>query len=397
MARQPIYNAKLEVHAYELLFRRDEANTAGDLDAETGAQSLVSTLVDIGLRDLIGDSTAFINVSQELLLSNSVLMLPIDQVVLEILETVQPTPEVLLRLVELKNLGYKIALDDFVLNAETAPLVPHASLIKVDVLGMSDEEIRRASSKIRKPGLQLLAEKVETGAQFKTCQRLGFELFQGYYFSKPEMMRGSSIQSNQIALLRLAAKIQAPNAQYSELEEIISSDVTLSYRLLKFVSSAHLGLGHTITSVRQALMFLGVSTVAALATLLAMAGNTSKPHELLTTALVRAKMCEILAKQRHQSHTDQYFTVGLLSVLDALLNAPMEAVLAELPLSPGINEALLHVDCENDLALTLRSALAYEQGDWDCLQPDGVSAHDVSNAYHAAVCWASEANQQMAA
>lgn len=397
MARQPIYDANLAVHAYELLFRRGETGSAGEIDAEAAAKSLVNSLVDIGLRDLIGDSTAFVNVSYDLLMSNSIVTLPKEQVVIEVLETIEPTTEVLERLSQLQTFGYRLALDDFVLSPETRILLRYASIVKFDVLNKPESEVRRQAALLRRPGVKLLAEKVEDEAMFKVCQRAGFELFQGYYFSKPELLKRTSVETNKFSLLRLASKIQSSDAQYAEIEEIIASDVSLSYRLLKFVSSAQFGVGCKITSIRQALMFLGISTVSALATLLAMAGTSGKPSELMTIALVRGKMCEVLATTRNLPNPDRYFTVGLLSVLDALLDAPMEVVLAELPLAPEINEALLLPDCENDLAKALRSALAYENGDWESPRPEGVTNQDLSNAYHAAICWATEANTQLAA
>jgi EAL and modified HD-GYP domain-containing signal transduction protein len=397
MARQPIYDRKVELFAYELLFRRSEDQTSIDIQQGEDADALINTLVDIGLNQLAGETRAFINVSQDLLMSPSILTLPKDRVVIELLETIIPDPEVVDRVKQLRALGYTIALDDFVFSAEITPLIDLAHIIKLEVMDVSELEISRKMQKVKRPGMVLLAEKVETREQFGICEGLGFDLFQGYFFAKPELLKASRIPANRLSLMRLAAKLQAPDLQYADLEEIIASDVALSYRLLKFVKSAHLGLPGTVQSVKQALLFLGVNTVSSLTTLLAMTSNSSKPGELVTTALVRAKMCELLAIVQKAEKPDRYFTVGLLSVLDALLDSPMQALLVELPLAEEINEALLNADATSRVAQTLQATLAFERGEWDTSPLVNVSPRQICDAYNMAVSWASHSGAAMAA
>jgi EAL and modified HD-GYP domain-containing signal transduction protein len=397
MARQPIYSRGMELFAYELLFRKGDQLDAGSIDSEEAAVALISCLIDIGLNELIGDTRAFINISEELLLSNSIMMFPKEKVVIEVLETVTPSPEVVERVRALRELGFTIALDDFKYTADTANLVPEAHFVKLDVLGQCEAEIKAAMAQVNRKGVQLLAEKVETLEQFRICEKLGFDLFQGYFFAKPELVKGSSLHANQISMLRLAAKIQTPDLHYSDLEEIICSDVALTFRLLKLVRSAHFGLGCTITSIHQALMFLGINTVSSLATLLAMVGSNSKPNELLTTSLVRGKMCELLAKWRNQPQCERYFTLGMLSMLDALLDLPMTQILQELPLCEELNQALSKPELGGDLAETLSMVTAYERGDWDAVNLEGITPSQVSNAYHASVTWSGQASAALAA
>jgi EAL and modified HD-GYP domain-containing signal transduction protein len=186
-----------------------------------------------------------------MLMSSAIMMFPKDKVVIEILETVSLSEEVVERAALLRNFGYAIALDDFVYTPEAEPLIAECNIIKLDVLDKSEAEIRTAFKKAKRPGIQVLAEKVETLEQYHICERIGFDLFQGYFFAKPELMRGNSLRANQVAMLRLAAKIHSPDLQYADLEEIISSDVALTFRLLKLVKSAHFGLNCTITSIRR--------------------------------------------------------------------------------------------------------------------------------------------------
>ena len=397
MARQPIFDRQMKVHAYELLFREHGHSETADIDKDRAAKALLNALVDIGLRQLTGQTRAYLNLSEELLLSDSISMLPKDRVVLEILETIEPSQAVIDRLRELKEAGYTIALDDFVASPQTETLLPFANVVKIDVLGRSEASLARTIHPLRLPGVLLLAEKVETGDEFRACQNLGFDLYQGFYFARPETMRGSSIPANKLAMLRLAAKLQSPAAAYNEIEQIIAEDVALSYRLLRYVKSAHFGLPDSVNSIRQALLFLGLNTVSSLAALLAMSTATRRPDELIVTALVRAKMCELLAATRKAENLEIYFTVGLLSVLDALLDAPMEEILNELPLAEEVNHALLHRDTDSELAKTIQTVVAYERGEWDLSLLAGLSGKEVADAYNLSVCWANQSGLQTAA
>lgn len=391
MARQPIYNRELELTAYELLFRNSEAASDAHVASEEDAKALVSVLVDIGLSQLIGQGQAFVNISEEMLLSSAVTMLPKERVVLELLETIKATPEVLKRVDELRASGYSFALDDFELTGASEQLLNLVPLVKLDVMALEGRKLRHHAVELKRRGKVLLAEKVETHEMYKLCKIMGFDFFQGYFFAKPELIRGSSIQPNKLALIRLAAKLQSPNVNMTEVEEIISTDVGLSYRLLKLVKTAHFGLPASVSSIKQTLMFLGLSTVSALATLLTMSTSSNKPDELLTTALIRAKMCESLASLRNVSPRESYFTVGLLSVLDALLDAPMEELLEQLPLAKEINSAL--TGDTGDLGSTLRAAVAYEKGCWHEASLPGIAPAEMATSYTSAVNWACATSQ----
>ncbi len=388
MARQPIYDRSQVLAAYEILYRADVMTDAGAIGTEESAQSLVTSLVDIGLNRLAGDVKAFINVDQNLLLSGALEILPKDRVVLELLETLEATPENLSAVKLLRAEGFSFALDDFVANLNTRAFVPYSSILKFDVVAHGNrlaDEVRHA----QRTGVMLLAEKVETASQFERCKGFGFELYQGYYFSRPEIVKGRSIPPNKLAVLDIVSKLHNPDLNLVELEDLITAELALAHRLLRMVKSAYLGIHCNVTSIRQAIMFLGLNTVATLATLLAMSASSSKPKELMITAFVRARMCELLARVPKLESTDCYFTVGLLSVIDALLDAPMADLVAQLPLSPEMNAALIGDDTSSDLACTLHTVLAFEDGRWDSFT-SGHTLGEVSLAYREAVSWAAQ-------
>jgi c-di-GMP phosphodiesterase len=389
MARQPIYDRSLGVAAYELLFRSGKKNDAGVVGSTESAQALISSLIDIGLTELSGDHRAFINIDQDLLMSKAINLFPQSRVVLEILETVQPTPEAVKAVKELRDMGYMIALDDFELSPLTQPFIPYASIIKFDVRASAGTLIRNAMAMSTKK-ISLLAEKIETEEEFKKCVKAGFVYFQGYYFSKPEIVRGARIPSNKAAALRVAADLQNPDISIDQLEGLIGADLALTHRLLKLVSSAHFGLSTRVNSIRQTVMFLGVKTVASVATLIAMAASSNKPAELANVAFIRAKMCELLASGQGRANKEKYFTAGLLSVIDAMMDLPMAEILAELSLDKDIHDALLDPESEGEIARLLSVVLAYEAADFALLEDMSSNPSLVGNSYRAAVSWANE-------
>ena len=396
VGRQPIYNRKLEVVAYELLFRDSEANHADIVDGDQATSRLVyDTFLEIGLDAIVHDKTAFINFTRDFVLRDFTAIFPADRVVVEILEDVVVDTELLEAVRTLSEQGYTIALDDCVCHPDMMPLVALADVIKLDVLALDADTLQRTVGTLRQYNVQLLAEKIETRATFAHCCELGFDYFQGYFLSKPDVITGQRSPSSRIALLLLLAKVQDPATEFRDLEEIVTQDVSLSYKLLRVINAATYGLSKKVESIHQALLLLGTRFISRWISIILLANIAEKPHDLMATSLMRAKMCELLGEAMKQQEKDVFFTVGLFSVLDALLDTPLPDVLASLPLAEELNRALL--DYEGILGETLYCVLAYEHGNWQEVGCGELSQRTITAAYLQAIAWAHDIAAQLGA
>jgi EAL and modified HD-GYP domain-containing signal transduction protein len=389
VARQPIFDRSLRVYAYELLFRDpDSLRSSEPLGELKTAKVIVDTLMQIGLEHVARGALALVNVSRGLVLSDIPLLLPPSRVGLEVLEEVPPDPEVIAALTELRGAGYQILLDDFVYEPSLRPLVEVADGIKVEVNGCSRDELERQLRELIPFRLPLTAEKVETPECYELCRDLGFDYFQGFFFADPNPVPGASVPVGTLTKLRLGIAIQQPELDFEDLERIISQDVALAYRLLRYLNSAHFSLPRTLTSVRDALVVLGMDAVRRWATVVVFAGVEAKTDELIALALIRARMCEVLAESA-AAPVHGCFLTGLLSVLDGLTDLPLEQVVDALPLADEIVAALLRGDgVQGDL---LARVIAYERGEFERAVAAPFSPGPVSDAYLDAVAWASAA------
>lgn len=389
VGRQPIYDRDLNVYAYELLYRGGEHNQADFPDGDTAtSQVILNTFLDIGLNQIVGHHPAFINMTRNFLVGTSPLPLPPERVVLEILEDIDIDPELVAAISALAASGYRIALDDFVYHDTLRPLVEVADIIKIDLMALDRTGLKEHVSILQNNDAILLAEKVETQEDYEFCRELGFDLFQGFFFCRPNVIKGQRIPANRLATLQLLSALQQPDSEVKELEKIISQDVSLSYRLLRLINSAFYSPARPIESIRQAVVYLGSSAIKNWATLLSLAKIENKPDELITTALVRAKMCELFAQEVAQKNQDSFFTVGLFSTLDAMIDAPMDEIISSLPLAEEITAALLRH--EGSAGQALACVLAYEHGDWEQVEFEGLDSDKIQNIYLQAVTWADE-------
>lgn len=395
MARQPIYDRDGAVYAYELLYR-SAGMQAGLMTEESEAQALANTLVEIGLERLAADRLAFINVPESLLLSEALLLLPKDRVVLELLETLQMNDSTRSGIAKLRQAGYTVAFDDFVFEEKQYEFVPSVSLVKVDVLDTPAEVIRKELPRLKAYGVKLLAEKVEDKAMHRRCMSWGFDYFQGYYYARPETLESRGIAPRQQVMLSLLAKLQDPDASLAEIERLVNSDPSIALRLLKLVNSVAMGLKVVVSSVKVALAMMGLSKVQALASLLAMSSGSDSNTELMAMALVRARMCERIAQVKSLPDPNRFFTAGLFSVLDALLDTPMHCVVENIPLDAELREALLDLGSNNPVAHVLRSALAFERGDWGRASVEE-DLRGIAQIYWEATEWARDLEQEIKA
>ena len=314
--------------------------------------------------------------------------------VLEVDPAIAPDTTVVAALEALVREGYKLSLEGFVHDEGMLPLLRLAQVVKLDVRLLDPGTLREQVSLMARPGVTLIAEKVETHEELDFCQELGFDLYQGYFFCKPREVADRGIQVNDIARLQLVAELQGPEVDFGALQEIIGRDVGLSYNLLRFVNSAFFSLPRRVESLRDALVLLGIDNVRRWSTLMALASSQDKPHELLVTGLVRARMCELLAAAAGEKDKEGYFTTGLFSVVDALMDTSMIEVLQSLPFSQEIIGALLNYD--GPKGRVLHGVLSYERGDFDELGalPAGSSAGEL---YAQAVEWATQASGGLSA
>lgn len=390
IARQPIFDASLVVYAYELLFRQSaDAVSAGVLDGDRATSHvMLSSFVDIGLKNLVGDHIAFFNLTQYFLSNPDLIVIPPDQVVLEILEDVEPTQEVIDSVRELKQRGFTIALDDFIYDDKFIPLLECADLVKVDVTLENHAEIKKGLAVYKPYNVKLLAEKIETYEEFEFFKDLGFDYFQGYFFSKPTIVQGKGIASNKLSLLQLVAKVNDPDIEIEELSEIISTDISLSHKVLKYINSPSSGIRATIDSIQQAVTLLGLSTIKNWVTVMALSSNADKPLELSTTALVRAKICQGLAKHNNLEKPDSYFTIGLFSTLDAMMDQSFDVLMDELPLSADAKDGLINK--KGSYGDALSCAFAMEESDFTLLDFMGLDLGEMSDLYLESVQWADD-------
>jgi c-di-GMP phosphodiesterase len=388
VGRQPIYTQQLDVFAYELLFRRGEMPHAGVTDGnQATAQVLVNTFLELGLDTLVGAKRAFVNLTRDFLLQDYSLVFPPDRVVLEVLEDIA-VDDVLAALRNLSVQGYTIALDDFFYQEHLRPLVELADIIKIDVLASGRTTVAEQVELLRQYDVPLLAEKVETQEDFTYYKTLGFEYFQGYFFCRPDVVKGQRSPTNRLVILELLAKLQRPGTTFRELEALISRDVSLSYKVLRAANAAIYTQARKVESIHQALRLVGLTAMTNIVSLFLLANIDDKPHELLVTAMVRAKMCEQLARLMQQGNSATFFIVGLLSVLDAFMDRPMPDILPALPLADEIVAALLAH--EGMLGATLHCVLAYEQGDWEAVHNLGCPRDLLVKTYLEALMWATE-------
>ena len=395
IGRQPIYDRKLGVYAYELLFRAASDNSAKFTDGDQATSDvIVNTFLEIGLDNIVGDRLAFINLTRAFFVGEHTISLPRDRVVLELLEDIEADEEVVNSVKRLSEQGYSIALDDFIYHESLQPLVQLADIVKIDIMAMGRDEIREHVEALRQHPLRLVAEKVETQEEHDYCMELGFDYFQGYFLAQPKVIQGRRLPNNRLAILKLLSRLQDPEITSKQLEELIAQDVAFSYRILRYVNSAAYAPPRKIESIHQAVVRLGLQTIRSWTALLAMSQVDNKPTELVVTAMIRGKMAEQMARALDAEQPDSFFTVGLFSALDALMDNSMEEILTQLPLADHIAQALLHKGGGLH-GEVLNCVLAYERGEWENLGCSQLGTHRLRTCYLEAVQWANTACRQL--
>ena len=386
ITRKPIYQSNEALHSYEIVAQPrlgiGSLPTAADLDT---LREDLGTFSEVGLNQIVGDHHAFVNVSRAAVIAGYCLSLSKHRVVLEVLDDIVSDPTLKAELLELSRMGYQIAVGNATPESVTAAGRSVVDIVRVDVRDLSDHALAEQVDALSRLSVRLLADHVDTYEQFDLCKKHKFELYEGYFFSSPKKT-GTEIPVNRLAAVRLLGKLQDPAISLNELEQSISTDLTLSYKLLRFANSAFIGLNRTVDSISHAAKLIGMERIRLWASLLMFSKMEDKPRELMITAIVRAAMCERLASSANQGPKETFFTVGLLSVLDALMDSPMEEAIKELPVSSEIRSALTR--WEGSPGEALRCALAYERAEWDRVNYKDLRPMTIRSHYLDSLGWA---------
>ncbi len=404
LARQAIVDKRQQVQAYELLFRSSDGAAPGESNRPIGdaadqatAIVLTNTFEEAGADQVLGNKRAFVNFTRGLLMHPP----PLDRarVVLEVLEDVAIDDALIEQLADLRRKKFTIALDDFVFHNGDEALVGQADIVKVDVLNRDPDELSDQVAALSQFGVKLLAERVEDHAMFRRCIDLGFVLFQGYYFAKPEIVEGKRVPANRQAVFNLLASLQDPTADYIQIGAIVATDSVLSFRLLKLVNSAALHRGEPIESLQKAVALLGTDQVRRWASLLALSQLGDKPQVIANLTLIRSIALEALAEQMGAPEPSLYFTVGLLSTLDAFFDQALPELVEQIPVSDAVKAAV--TEFEGTGGFLLRCIIRHERGQWNdidftALAGLGIDAAGLDAAYRQGLAFANVAESTMA-
>lgn len=391
VARQPILDREQNTHGYELLFRSGPENFFQCSDPDLATSRTIDFSLLFGSPALTGGRPAFINCTRNILLNDIITLLPRDRVVIEVLEDVVADEETIAACDRLRRAGYLIALDDYTPTADTLRLLPFAHMVKVDFLATDAARQAGIAAEMRRRGIRLLAEKVETRAQFEFAMRLGYHYFQGYFFCQPQMVSMQDIPCSKLAYIQILSIANRESYEFSELEKAVLQEPSLCYRLLRYLNSAAFGL-FPVRSIRHALSLLGQREIQKwVSIVVAISIATGRPSELISSALTRARTCETLATFSGADSSGA-FIVGIMSLMDALLDRPMEAVISQLPLTAQCKDALRGGN--QALGRLLRVAIHCEHGEWPEISSIAAKhelpEEKIWDAYDEACRWSSE-------
>ena len=367
LARQPILDRFNKLFGYELLFRDGEKNIYQSEDGDKATIGVIkNSFINIGIDKVTGGKKAFINFTENILKSDIFKVLPPNSVIVEILEDIEPTEEVLELCKKLKTLGYIIALDDFVYSDKYKKLIEITDIIKVDFKITKGYERKKVIDKVNSPGIKFLAEKVETMEEFNEAVSFGYSYFQGYYFSKPLIISGKKISENKVIHMKVLQEINSNNFTINSIENLIKRDLSLSFKLLKLINSANYSFKSEIKSIGQALALLGETEIKKWLYLIAFQTmGEDKPEIIVINSLTRARFAELIAdKNRIGANSFNAYLIGMLSMVDLLLDRPLKEILEELLIPTEVKNALNGVS-NNSYRKLLNLIKEYEKGQWN--------------------------------
>ncbi len=367
VARQPIFTRKKSIFGYELLFRLGLENAFPDIDGDIATSSVLSnTFFSFDLKKILGNKPGLVNFTKDLLLQKTPLLFPKQHIIIEVLEDIEPDDEIMLALKEIQENGFNIALDDFIYHEKFKPMMDLCKIIKFDLIATPLESLKEIVKDIQTNyNITLLAEKVETYEEFEMAKEMGFKLFQGYFFSKPEILTKKEISGGQLIKLKLVNEISKPEIDTNKIQSLIKKDISVSFKLLKFINSAYFNRPSEINTIKDAMTFLGTDELKKFIHVVVVSDlSQNKPNELIRSSVVHARMCEQLGSvlNTHFS-SDELFTIGLFSFIDAMLDSDMSKILNSIAFSEKIKTALLGKD--KDYKKIVNIVSSYEKGEWN--------------------------------
>jgi len=387
ISRQPIYDRRGKMFGYQLLYDRDVLSRAlSAKDQKEGSEFFLKTLMKWGMEPLGNGTPAFIGVTRTSLLQNYCKSLPKDGVVLEIPRDIEPDDAVIRCLTELRTSGYNIAFDDFDFTTQTRRLIDLANYVKICFNRLPKAEIVQQLVYLKQSKVKTIVTGIETHEAFEIAKSLEFEYYAGPCFTKPKGITSAQIATNRLSTLQLIMKLHDPDLEMSELEKIVKRDRVISFKLFRYVNSA--SLTKTVDSIKTAIQQVGTDRLRAWAAILFLSKLDEKSTQLISTALVRAKMAESLALAMGEKNTDTHYMVGLFSLVDALLNVPMAEATQLLPFSSEVREALISLG--GRCGHVLKCVLSYERGNWSDVSCGDLDAAAIRYCYLVSIAAAHE-------
>lgn len=396
VGRQPVFDRDMNVVGYELLFREGTPNRAQFNDGDEATSAVIlSAFVDMGLHQVVGDVPAYINTPRNYLLGRYPIPANREQVVIEVDASIARDDEAVLAMRLLAGAGYRIALDHYVHDEALAPALEVAHIVKIDVARLENRELDAQVELLQNRDIQLHALRVANRDRLALCKALEFHQYQGVFLREPEVLRSERPSGDRLTVVRLLARLYDPDVTVDELERLLVNDVSLSHRLLSSINSAMFSLPDRVDSIRQMVVLLGARRLREWTSLIALSGVSGKPSELLVQALVRGRLCENVARALGRSGPEVYFTAGLFSILDALLDRPLTEIMTELPLVDEVKRAV--TTHEGPIGAVVRAVVAHEAGDFTGVEQLGLSPEATNSAWMDAVKWADQCREQLSA
>ena len=385
LSRHPIYKSKIDVVGYEIRARLVNGRPAGWADAPAEEQGGHGLLTEAGLNQIAGTHSCYLTLTPEALMQGWWKQMPANKVVLGYFDTFAAGDDAALELLHIAEKGFRVALSGAIDGSILEKFGGKIHAVRLDVTAFSPDGMMKTCEDLKGRNIQILAGNVDTYDDLEYCQSLGFDLYQGRFISRMAAKEARDIPVNKLTMMRVLSKLQNPSISMPDLEKTVSHDAALSYKLLSYANSAAISLPTSVRSVGHACRMVGLNMLRTWASVLLLSSVDDKPRELLNIALTRARMCERLAESMKGAVKDSFFSAGLLSVIDALLDCPMEKALQQLPLIDEVKSALIHQ--QGPAGQALNCALAYEHADWDAVKFNGMELTAIQDTYLDAIAW----------